>query len=544
MSHSPRNQIYRKTLATAGLVVFGLLPTTRAVAEAPATPPHGRPLPATAAAVATDTSRHDSHTQERAGTTNAYSSPSRRALALQQRGTSSSEYTVVSGFAADPDGKGYWLVDTIGVVYAHGSATWWGYGGSAAGLPMVGIAATPGGGGYWTVDAGGGVYSFGDAGSYGSTGGKLLNEPIVGMAATPDGRGYWLAATDGGIFSFGDARFHGSTGNIHLNQPIVGMASTPDGKGYWLVASDGGIFAFGDARFQGSTGAIHLNKPIVGMATSPDGKGYWLVASDGGIFAFGDARFHGSIGNIHLNQPIVAMGATTDGKGYWLVAADGGIFSFGDARFHGTTLLHPAGGAPPAPLPELASHGGPVETHPHVYLVWWGPWPNSVRMLMLVQLRAICSPWSAVLAVYRVACGHYEGSWTDRAPTPSEETTGVVDEALTSALEANPAWPRNVNTQVWVAIYAPYAGLGCDYHDDWPAGSSTAITYIAGASLGACAGSFPGPGMMHEYADAATDPYPGSGWDDSQLAQSDGGGEVADVCLYFDGVLSTDGWVA
>jgi hypothetical protein len=72
-------------------------------------------------------------------------------------------------------------------------------------------------------------------------------------------------ASDGGIFAYGDAGFYGSTGSKALNQPIVGMDISPKGKGYWLVASDGGIFAYGDANFLGSTGGMPLNQPIVGM---------------------------------------------------------------------------------------------------------------------------------------------------------------------------------------------------------------------------------------------------------------------------------------
>jgi hypothetical protein len=199
------------------------------------------------------------------------------------------------------------------------------------------LAADPNGG-YWTVNWVGAISAHGGAPSFGSPALSALhlNQPIVGMAATPDGGGYWLVASDGGVFTYGDAAFYGSTGAIRLNQPIVGMAATPDGRGYWLVASDGGVFTYGDAAFYGSTGAIRLNQPIVGMAATPDGGGYWLVASDGGIFTFGDAAFYGSTGAIRLNQPIVGMATTPDGRGYWLVASDGGIFTFGDATFQGT----------------------------------------------------------------------------------------------------------------------------------------------------------------------------------------------------------------
>src|SRR4051812_35278272 len=92
----------------------------------------------------------------------------------------------------------------------------------AHGIPVRGAAGTPTGRGAWVVDTNGSIYAFGDAGFFGSMGGQRLNRPVVGMAARPNGLGYWLVATDGGIFTFGNARFLGSTGAIALNQPIVG----------------------------------------------------------------------------------------------------------------------------------------------------------------------------------------------------------------------------------------------------------------------------------------------------------------------------------
>src|SRR5437763_1810738 len=74
---------------------------------------------------------------------------------------------------------------------------------------IVGVAANPTGKGYWLVGADGGVFAFGDARFFGSTGNLRLTQPIVGMAATPTGKGYWLVARDGGVFAFGDALFVG-----------------------------------------------------------------------------------------------------------------------------------------------------------------------------------------------------------------------------------------------------------------------------------------------------------------------------------------------
>jgi len=206
-----------------------------------------------------------------------------------------------------PDGRGYWVVDRTGRVFAHGTAPYLGNATVANHDHAVAIVSTPSGNGYWVATQRGRVFAFGDAPQDGPTAPLRLQQPIVGMARTPNGRGYWLVAADGGIFAFGNAAFHGSTGAIHLNQPVVGMAATPSGHGYWLVASDGGIFGFGDANYYGSTGARRLNKPIVGMAAAPGGHGYLLAAADGGIFTFGNARFRGGLAGTHLSAPIAGI---------------------------------------------------------------------------------------------------------------------------------------------------------------------------------------------------------------------------------------------
>ncbi len=191
------------------------------------------------------------------------------------------------------------------------------------------LAATPDGLGYWIAAPSGSVSPFGTARTFGSMGGRPLNQPIVAMAATPDGGGYWLVAQDGGVFSFGDAAFLGSLGNLHLNQPIVGVSPTPDGGGYWLVSKDGGIFSFGDAGFFGSLGSLTLNQPIVGMTTTPDGGGYWLVSADGGVFALGDAGFFGSLGGQAIANPILGLIADPSGLGYNLIDVNGSATHLG-----------------------------------------------------------------------------------------------------------------------------------------------------------------------------------------------------------------------
>ena len=242
---------------------------------------------------------------------------------------------VVTGLAAAPDGKGYWIAQADGSVFAYGSATLQGSAGSL-GLTrdklVVGMAPQKDSGGYWLAALDGGVFAF-NAPFNGSLGALKLNQPVVGMAAAADGSGYWLVASDGGVFAF-NVPFWGSTGDIRLNQPIVAMAATADNGGYWLAAADGGMFAFGNAPFHGSLGGAPLSGRIVGMAPTPDGGGYWMVGGDGGVFAFGNATYLGGLAGGDAG-PVAAMAAMPSGAGYWLLGRDGVVHPFGDAAFFG-----------------------------------------------------------------------------------------------------------------------------------------------------------------------------------------------------------------
>ena len=203
---------------------------------------------------------------------------------------------------------------------------------------VTGMAATPDGRGYWLVVADGGIFAYGDAPFAGSLGALQLNGPVTGMAATPDGKGYWLVALDGGVFAFGDAGFYGSMGAVALVAGVTAMAVTPDGKGYWLVGGDGGIFAFGDAGFHGSLGGQTIPASVAAMAVTPDGGGYWLAGNDGSVYPYGDAADHGSSAGAQPVSPVTAIVPTPDGKGYWLLEPDDWSYSFGDPSPSATAL--------------------------------------------------------------------------------------------------------------------------------------------------------------------------------------------------------------
>ncbi len=219
---------------------------------------------------------------------------------------------------------------------------------------IVAMAATPDGGGYWLASSRGVVYRYGDAKSHGSAFGGHSRSLIVAMVATSDGGGYWLAASDGAIYGCGDAHFHGSAIGKHPRVYVVAMAATPDGGGYWLAGSNGEVYRFGDAGGYGTAFGKPPHSQIVAMAASADGKGYLLAASDGVVYRFGDAKSHGSAFGKHPRVYVVAMATTPHEAGYWLFASDGAVYRLGNARFYGSAasknpLRNPIAGAAAVP---------------------------------------------------------------------------------------------------------------------------------------------------------------------------------------------------
>lgn len=120
------------------------------------------------------------------------------------------------------------------------------------------IVMTPSGNGYYVVDSVGAVFAYGDAQYRGGANDLKLAAPIVGMDVRPNNDGYWLVASDGGVFAYGAAPMRGGMGGKKLNAPVCALSSAEDGNGYVLLAKDGGVFAFGSALFLGApTG--HVN---------------------------------------------------------------------------------------------------------------------------------------------------------------------------------------------------------------------------------------------------------------------------------------------
>ncbi len=248
---------------------------------------------------------------------------------------------------------GYWMLNSLGTVYALGDAPRLGDPApylNEIHVDAVDLEPSPSGKSYWVVDSRGKTYNFGEflllSDGVGPGAGR-----VVSMSATPSGKGYWLFTERGEVFAYGDATHFGDLRGKKLNATVLDSIPTPSGRGYYMVAADGGIFAFGDARFHGSMGGRKLNSPVQSLVPDGDGNGYWLVAADGGVFAF-DAPFRGSMGGRKLNKPVSGM--IRYGDGYLMVAEDGGIFNFSDRPFSGSL------GSTPPPRPVVAVAALPV----------------------------------------------------------------------------------------------------------------------------------------------------------------------------------------
>ncbi len=179
----------------------------------------------------------------------------------------------IAAIAATPSEDGYWLAAQNGKISNFGNTPALPAVQVPAGAHIVGMASTNDGKGLWLTDNLGDVYAVGDALYLGGMGGIHLNAPVVGIAAAASGQGYVLAASDGGTFNFGVGFFGSVPGSLkpgqHLVAPIVGIAVTHSGNGYWMVGADGGLFNYGDAPFLGSIytaiDGTPLNGPIVGI---------------------------------------------------------------------------------------------------------------------------------------------------------------------------------------------------------------------------------------------------------------------------------------
>lgn len=262
----------------------------------------------------------------------------------------------IVGIAAHPSGEGYWAVDWMGHVWAHGEADL--HGDAPISDPYTAwpnvqtrpqvrdIAATHTGNGYWVCYSNGIIRGFGDASpnyivipqtpvltymhEWTRQNRQVYVDWNTGLKATsitshPHAMGLWVTDGNGQVWAYGAAAHHGQlvgrqyrrgyTGSFHLGTDawVTNIEATATGKGYWVLSGGGLIGAFGDAVNQGPT---QIYKPSIaenvvpasvqldpsffrallwGISRDPDGSGFWCLNAAGGVFHH-NAEFWGQPG--------------------------------------------------------------------------------------------------------------------------------------------------------------------------------------------------------------------------------------------------------
>ncbi|HEY6235855.1 MAG TPA: hypothetical protein VIW69_12205, partial [Candidatus Elarobacter sp.] len=205
----------------------------------------------------------------------------------------------------------------------------------------------------------------------------------------------------------------------------------------------------------------------------------------------------------------------------------------------------------------LTYHGGPIQTNPKMYIVFWGSaWngsgdPNGVATQMKNFLGIIGgSGWLNSVTQYTQSGGQHVGNQTGSLAGSYVDTTSSPPSrpsqsqmAAEAAKAAAKYGDYSANAAYIVAL--PHgirpSGFGtqyCAYHSSTTAAGHTIAwtndPYLpdVGASCGA--GSVNNPGTLdgvsivfgHEQAETETDPFPNSGWLDSS------GAENGDKCAW------------
>ena len=247
--------------------------------------------------------------------------------------TASNAYGVGTPITSNPTGQVlnpvpfYWVFNAYGNVYPSTGTAFYGSPKASgfAGATVTGAAATPDGKGYWVVTWGGRVFQFGDAAALPAV---SHAHPVRGIVAASR-RGYWLYTAYGNVYASRGTRRYGSPATSgYVGASIKGMAATPDGRGYWLVDSQGSVFNFGDASASPPVTPVN---PIIGIAAAPGG-GYWLYTAQGNVYSSSGARWYGSpYASGFRGSSITGLVASPDGEGYWVISSTGTVSAYGDA---------------------------------------------------------------------------------------------------------------------------------------------------------------------------------------------------------------------
>ena len=118
--------------------------------------------------------------------------------------------------------------------------------------------------GYWLVTSVGDVYAFGDAPYLGAPG--ATPSPITSALHTLDGEGYWILTADGSVYAYGDAPYLDGDSGATAADHAAAIFAPEDYGGYWIVTADGAVSSFGTAPDEGGMAGGHLNGSIVAAA--------------------------------------------------------------------------------------------------------------------------------------------------------------------------------------------------------------------------------------------------------------------------------------
>ncbi len=206
----------------------------------------------------------------------------------------------------------------------------------------------------------------------------------------------------------------------------------------------------------------------------------------------------------------------------------------------------------------LTYHGGPIQTNPKMYVVFWGSsWnnstgdPNGVKARMLAFLGIVGgSGWNNSTTQYTQSDGQHvgnqsgslAGSYVDTTSTPPSRPS-QSQMAAEAAKAAAKYGDYSASAAYIVAL--PHrirpSGFGtqyCAYHSSTTASGHTIAwtndPYLPDVGSSCGAGSVNSPGTLdgvsivfgHEQGETETDPFPNSGWLDGS------GSENGDLCAW------------
>jgi hypothetical protein len=211
----------------------------------------------------------------------------------------------------------------------------------------------------------------------------------------------------------------------------------------------------------------------------------------------------------------------------------------------------PAQTAPAQPSSGSSVPAGPVQHHPRIFLIFWGPawrsdtsgFPQAAQQLFQ---HLAGSSYNQIITQYGDASGtiandaSLAGVWNDNSALPANLGASDFGAEISNAVSQN-AWSVTSDTQF---ILYPQQGSsyatkpGCGWHDDSPSGSQTYVYGVIPFTATGC--NVPGTlasmarTTSHEYFEMATDPLVNA-W------TSTNGNEVADLCVPYPNVTGPAG---